>query len=571
MAADIETIRRDAPKMIRDSVAVPEHSLREVVHGVSEGYKSLPFDERRPNNIAHWLADPQNAEALKDIEQRFGEGRKYGFQNVGDRALILTFNDQKGDVGILRLTRENEQAMPGSKNFHAPEMTVNHGGISIAVSQPVITLEQMRDQGTLSAKDAEALNKQINREIVRDGYVATDPHLGNAGVTADGRFVVIDSGAAMEKGAYLAHIDNQFPETSFSRGHFKDAVAKDEAALKGQAPLNDGVKLKPLETDILDKFDHVSRTTPSVGGTTPAATPAEPQKPAPAPHAPEAKAPASATPPHTQPAAKGPYAELGAEAKAGVKTGLHGVKSNMFMAGAVGVAAAAVTVAGGGSAAQAATAFGDTVAEATPGVRVAMAPNAAEAGLRGFGDSGWAVGPVGAAVTGGAEQVARGVNDLAQTFGVGNDKLDPGMVRGAYDLAKAGVKAAVNGVDSRPDTAKIMGEIDAIAEREKVACTTATAAAPTTGGTALEQLERYGAHAKNGRSMGGVKADAAKSPADPFKSADATNPDEPKVDRFGPSATLVDTKPDAAAATSPTPAQARPERHAASMRHFSPG
>jgi len=86
--------------------------------------------------------------------------------------------------------------------------------------------------------------------------------------------------------------------------------------------------------------------------------------------------------------------------------------------------AGGLAVATGSSSAEAA----GIAADATPGVRIATAPNASEAALRAVGDSGNVLGPIGGLVTGVVEEGIRTVNDALGLVGLGGSSIQPGLI-----------------------------------------------------------------------------------------------------------------------------------------------
>lgn len=265
---------------------------------------------------------------------------------------------------------------------------------------------------------------------------------------------------------------------------------------------------------------------------------------------------------HGRPSAKGPYAAMGAEPHGVGAKVAQGLKSNGKLALGVGAAAGAMAFAGGASAKEAAEQGGRVVLgdqalkdfaqgnyvsggvnagiDQVPGARTAVS------GIQGGAEQAARGDYLGATATT-AEGVAKGTTVLggalagAQVGGTVGAFAGPigagvgGLVGGVVGAGTAAV--ATEGFSDQPDTAKIMGDINAVAEREKTQCTTATAQPMSRNGTAMEQLQRYGEkHKGRGGAFSAAKADSANH---------STDSKQPTVDRFGPSAALVDPKADA--------------------------
>ncbi len=117
----------------------------------------------------------------------------------------------------------------------------------------------------------------------------------------------------------------------------------------------------------------------------------------------------------------------------------------MLGAAAVGLGTAVV----GGTKAEAAQAMAD----ATPGLRVLSAKqqgHTAEASIRGVGDSGWVLGPVGAAVTGAVEEGVRTINDTANLAGLGKKNVDPSIIGTGIETLAAGMQKGIDYVRGKP-------------------------------------------------------------------------------------------------------------------------
>lgn len=263
--------------------------------------------------------------------------------------------------------------------------------------------------------------------------------------------------------------------------------------------------------------------------------------------------------------AKGAYAAMGGGPHGASAKVVQGLKSNSKLALGIGAAAGAMAFAGGASAAESATTgarfvLGDQAMkdfsqghyvsggvnagiDQVPGARTAVS------GIQGGAEQAARGDYLGATATT-AEGIAKGTTVLggalagAQVGGAAGAFAGPvgagvgGLVGGVVGAGTAAI--AAEGFSDQPDTAKIMGDINAVAEREKAQCTTATAQPMSRNGTAMEQLQRYGEkHKGHGGAFSTAKAEAA---------SHSTDSKQPTVDRFGPSAALVDPKADAVGA-----------------------
>lgn len=201
------------------------------------------------NNIARYLAS--NPDVLAQLQQRIGD-RQVGFQGAGEHAIALSVTGSNGNTEILRITRANESPMPQSGDVLRPSATANHGDIRLSVSQPAVSLDEFVQAGVLNRHEAERLNQQHHADLMRSGLHNNDGHLGNTGVTPDGRLVVTDPGAVTTLAAERARIAALPPgsQRSASEQHLQRLEA-----LQANAPVNATNHTPAPSTDLLRSFE----------------------------------------------------------------------------------------------------------------------------------------------------------------------------------------------------------------------------------------------------------------------------------------------------------------------------
>lgn len=201
------------------------------------------------NNVARYLAS--NPDVLAQLQQRIGD-RPVGFQGAGEHAIALSVTGSNGNTEILRITRANEAPMPQSNDVLRPSATATHGDIRLAVSQPAVSLDEFVQAGVLNRHEAERLNKQHHADLMRTGLHNNDGHLGNTGVTPDGRLVVTDPGAVTTLAAERARIAALPPgsQRTASEQHLQRLEA-----LQGDAPVNAVNQRAAASSDLLRSFE----------------------------------------------------------------------------------------------------------------------------------------------------------------------------------------------------------------------------------------------------------------------------------------------------------------------------
>lgn len=211
-----------ADHTIKIEFPVPEYSLKEITHGVSQELNdSVSIDEKKPKNAAHVLA--KNPELLAEIEAEVGANKKFGFAGVGDNALVLTYDNEAGTRQILRITTANESTFPDSQHVLQPnkqysigKLTVQHSDIALSLNAIIDDSRRTKD-GLINHKlinhsEANDLMQHLQEKLYQEGVYLHDNHLGNAAITADGRLLTPDPGAVStieQHKQYLATLDEE--------------------------------------------------------------------------------------------------------------------------------------------------------------------------------------------------------------------------------------------------------------------------------------------------------------------------------------------------------------------------
>ncbi len=271
-ARSLETLRRTvvavASTAIEDVLVKPTQSFREIVEKTSiEIEESCALGDMRiarnlqfenSQNAASILAE--NRSLLGKIESKLGPKRKFGRQGFGASALVLTFEDNKGQLQILRFTALDEIKPHHSWSVLSPHLHARFEGMSISVVEPAITFHGLMVQKTINGAEAEKINEQLSAEIYHEtGLIYFDVRPENGCVTRDGRFAVIDPGAVRTEGEERQEI-NKFYGAPF----FRPTASKMKARLcRIQQKSKAGEKLnlenallrkQHITTDILNGF-----------------------------------------------------------------------------------------------------------------------------------------------------------------------------------------------------------------------------------------------------------------------------------------------------------------------------
>ncbi len=244
-------VRRELPRLIEQYIAAPSHTFRDIVTGVAEDLRGLPHDERRPNNIAHYLS--QHPQELAALEQRLGAARPFGFQNIGDRALVLTFDNEHGQRQILRLTRHAEPAIPNSQSFHAGQ-SIMFNGTHISVTQPAIPLETLIESGVITPPEADLINARMKVEVARDGLVYNDVLPGNTAITSHGHVIVTDVGALATEAAERIRIPHHFHDSPDNARYFLRQIDANKQLAATLRPLNADMRPPVQSYELLAAF-----------------------------------------------------------------------------------------------------------------------------------------------------------------------------------------------------------------------------------------------------------------------------------------------------------------------------
>lgn len=189
----LATVRQNTQRVHDAVIQRPDSNFSALVKDFAEHLRNGGGgDAQAKNNIAIHLA--QNPRMLEQLQRVVGD-RMVGFQGAGEHALALTVTDADGKIQVMRMTRAQEAPMPAYGDVLRPQATSSVGDVRISYAQPAVALSEFVEEGVINRYEAEKLNTRHRADMFRDGLHNQDPHLGNTGVTPDGRIVATDPGA----------------------------------------------------------------------------------------------------------------------------------------------------------------------------------------------------------------------------------------------------------------------------------------------------------------------------------------------------------------------------------------
>lgn len=267
--------------MHQEAISPPKYLLPDIIHGVAEELNDgLSIMKRE--NIVHFLHS--NPDALAAISREVGAERQFGFLGVGRNAIALSY-ECGGKRMVLRLTNLKEEGVPFQDSIQPTKLrTINHS-VSFEVSSdtdfhdllarkiitenefdafrikaidgydasapttvtidkfvfishqdPAVDLEKFVENGLITKTEAERLRDHLKAEFYARGVYFADDHLGNLGITACGKFKIIDPGAIRTNEQHVKFLNRLKEEGHCAYGPEKaDADAVKETARRIEA------------------------------------------------------------------------------------------------------------------------------------------------------------------------------------------------------------------------------------------------------------------------------------------------------------------------------------------------
>lgn len=244
----IAAVRQSTPRMHEVVIQRPDSDFSGLVRDFSAHLRNGGGGEAQAkNNIAVYLA--QQPHRLDEVQRIVGD-RMVGFQGAGEHALALTVQDDKGGMQVMRITRAKEAPMPAHGDVLRPHAVLDSGDISIRWLPPAVALSEFVEEGVLNHYEAEKLNDWHRADMFRDGLHNQDPHLGNTGVTADGRILAMDPGAVGTLEGERARIE-ALPEGSPKEASLQNMRQLEAAAKKAERlnpPAQEGAVYGPPDS-----------------------------------------------------------------------------------------------------------------------------------------------------------------------------------------------------------------------------------------------------------------------------------------------------------------------------------